>query len=177
MVVDFGFGLSQLSGDESLLIMLLAKIKTEYSDCDNKLKTMFDNKEWDQAKVLIHTLKGVAGNLGCKQLYTSAKQMEDELKSVNACPSVFPKFADTLHATMALIQKAEDAGTVEIGDDEEPSNEIKELVSMLESNAYISRDKLVDLLAATRYDDDTKQQLTLAIDTLDYAFALELLNS
>ncbi|MBO1255991.1 Hpt domain-containing protein [Alteromonas sp. 5E99-2] len=177
MVVDFGFGLSQLSGDESLLIMLLAKIKTEYSNCDNKLKEMFDNEQWEDAKTLIHTLKGVAGNLGCKQLYATSKQMEDELKLTLSCPNSFPIFVNVLNDTTALIQQAEKAGTVEIAFEKKLISDVTELVCILKQNIYISHDEIAKLLATIQYNDEKKQQLTLAIDTLNYALALELLNS
>ena len=181
MIIDFGFGLSQLSGSEDLLITLLGKIRAEYIDCEQKFLTLFENQQWEEAKVIAHTLKGVSGNLGCTALHQATKAMDDELKNTHAKPSVFDEFVTALNATLEQIKLVEQAGTVEIeatvinNDGSINTDSKQELIDLLNDNAFISPDTLDEHLLNLNVSDQDKRDIEQYINILDYTKALDIL--
>ena len=59
-----------------------------------------EKNETELSLRLIHTLKGVAGNLGAKELYLSAKELETDLKDNSG-----ENFENLLSATMNSLNK------------------------------------------------------------------------
>lgn len=49
----------------------------------NKIKTNYNNKDWEQLQESIHSLKGSSGNYGFNELYVLSKKMESLLKENN----------------------------------------------------------------------------------------------
>lgn len=183
MIIDFGFGLSQLSGSEDLLITLLGKIKKEYAECDQTLETLFEHSDWEAAKILAHTLKGVSGNLGCIALHNASKSLDDSLKHENKKPDKFDVFCSVLHATMKQITLVEQAGTVAdiaksnaSSDSNYNSPEAKQsLIDLLNENAFISPEVLDEYLQKIELPKEEKAQIEQSINLLNYHQAIQLL--
>ena len=72
-VLDIEFGMSQLSGNKTLLLTLLNKFSDEYRGLDDDLQSFMKTSEFDKAYSLVHTLKGVTGNLGFSHCTMLAK--------------------------------------------------------------------------------------------------------
>jgi len=80
-VLDLKFGLSQLSGNKTLLLTLLNKFSDEYRSLDDDLQAFMRNEQFDDAYSLIHTLKGVTGNLGLFALHQRSKYIESAVRN------------------------------------------------------------------------------------------------
>jgi len=185
MLIDYEFGLSQLSGNQALLIKLFSRLHDEYKDADNQLDHLLDEGEFDAAKTLIHTLKGVAGNLGCVQLHQTSRDYDDALKSGSVPDEIKNRFSDALAKTSAELAKVMASDKVPPEDSQsEPeltssnaalSNNIKRMISALNNNEFVTPDHLAACMSELSLDDTQKAALEQAINTLDYQRALAIL--
>lgn len=177
-LIDLTFGINQLSGNKSLLFTLLQRFSDEYAQSDAKLQSHFAEGEWDQARVFIHTLKGVAGNLGLVALHEQSKHAEIALKNNAAIPTSYDEFVATLDATLAEVSRLAN-GDADNSDTDvsETSAQTSALVSALENNEFIPQQQLNDWLAVLPLDADRKSRISDAVDELDYGKALSLLNA
>jgi len=71
-VVDIDFGMSQLSGNKKLLFTLLGKFTDEYRSLDADLQAHVAKGDFNKAYSIVHTLKGVTGNLGLFALHNAS---------------------------------------------------------------------------------------------------------
>lgn len=72
--------LARLSGNIKLLISILNKFEKANRDFNEHIKTLIENNEIDNAARELHTLKGVAANLGEEKIKELALQLEYDLK-------------------------------------------------------------------------------------------------
>ena len=91
-VLDIEFGMSQLSGNKTLLLTLLNKFSDEYRGLDDDLQSFMKTSEFDKAYSLVHTLKGVTGNLGLFALHNASKAVESSVRNEKTLPSGYPEF-------------------------------------------------------------------------------------
>ncbi|MBU2978062.1 Hpt domain-containing protein [Alteromonas sp. C1M14] len=188
-IIDLEFGLSQLSGNKTLFLRLLQKFADEYQDSEDKLNTMLRNEQWQEAKIHLHTIKGVAGNLGISRLHQACKQTEDELKANPGTPSSFSAFCftlsttlsyiDELHQTPSLIDAPPQRSPQATATSPLPTNESSLLapeafIQALEQSEFIAQDQLDEWLTETTSDPALQQSVRDAIDELDYDTALTL---
>ncbi|MDQ9092273.1 ATP-binding protein [Pseudoalteromonas haloplanktis] len=74
---DRSFALAQFSGDNTLLQTMLDKFAQL---CDSHIQQLQVSTELSALERLVHTIKGVSGNLGFKRLSAVAQQLETELQ-------------------------------------------------------------------------------------------------
>ena len=80
-VLDIDFGMSQLSGNRELLFKLLRKFANEYRTLDADLQALVAKHAFNDAYSLVHTLKGVTGNLGLFALHEASKPIESGFRN------------------------------------------------------------------------------------------------
>ncbi|MEG3767621.1 Hpt domain-containing protein [Alteromonas sp. 14N.309.X.WAT.G.H12] len=186
-IIDLEFGLSQLNGNKTLFLRLLQKFADEYQHSEDKLNTMLQNGQWQEAKNHLHTIKGVAGNLGITRLHQACKQTETELKAQSAIPSTFPSFCLTLSATLSYVTQLQqtpsliDSPTKATSSTNAPATQEGKIaapetfIQALEQNEFIAQDQLDEWLNETTSDLALQQTVKDAIDELDYDTALTLI--
>jgi len=75
-------GLNCSNGNTDLFLRLLNKFCIYYSKKDlETLKTWLKNSENEHAKHWVHTLKGVAGNIGAENLFKASVALESDIKN------------------------------------------------------------------------------------------------
>ncbi len=79
--LDINAGLSHVAGNEALYLRLLRKFADDQADVATRLRKAIDHNDHDKAERLAHTLKGLAGNLGAKDVSSRAAYLEDALRS------------------------------------------------------------------------------------------------
>ncbi len=72
-------GLSALRGDTASYLRLLHQLDTAHGEDMRKLGEHLENGAVDEARRLVHTLKGAAGTLGFTQLQSTARALEEYL--------------------------------------------------------------------------------------------------
>ncbi|MBF0370750.1 MAG: response regulator [Magnetococcales bacterium] len=81
--LDIQSGLERLGGNHKLYRRLLVRFLEEYGQANQKIRDLLEKKAFQKAAVELHTIRGVAGNLGAVQLYESTGQLENAIGESN----------------------------------------------------------------------------------------------
>ncbi|WP_334018808.1 Hpt domain-containing protein [Alteromonas sp. S015] len=180
-VLDIDFGMSQLSGNKKLLFTLLGKFTDEYRSLDTDLQAQVAKGDFNEAYSLVHTLKGVTGNLGLFALYNASKPVESGFRNEKRVADEYPAFIAVLDETIAavdtLIKEPEvHAPAPARGAAAEQAR--KQLMTALKASEFIAQNKLDEWLDALALPQEKRAAIIDAVDELDYEEAIsELENS
>ena len=166
-VVDIDFGMSQLSGNKKLLFTLLGKFTDEYRSLDADLQAHVAKGDFNEAYSLVHTLKGVTGNLGLFALHNASKPVESGFRNDKRVAEQYPAFIavldETIAAVDALIKEPEVTASAP---------------APAKASEFIAQDKLDEWLDALALPQEKRSAIIDAVDELDYEEAIsELENS
>ena len=188
-LVDLEFGMSQLSGNKKLLFTLLGKFTDEYRLLDANLQALMEKEQYDDAYSLMHTLKGVTGNLGLFALHNDSKQIESAIRNEQQLPGNYPQFVVLLNDTVAEVDSltAEPAAseaqtnatynvTNNVTNNAAAERAEKQLVAALKASEFISQTTLDEWLNAMNLSDEKREAIIEAVDELDYEEALATLD-
>lgn len=179
-IIDFSFTMSQLSGNKELALKMLGHFKQEYVEGAERVSALLQAQNLTEAKQLVHTLKGVTGNLGIKALHEHCKLLETAIKDNADIEQSLASFSQSLSDTLLAIDAlmSSDANSHETPEETDPkgsSASQRELVALLKRNEFVPADTLTQLMAGIDLSSADKQKLKNAIDDLDYPEALTLL--
>jgi CheY-like chemotaxis protein len=82
--IDVASVLHRCGGDETLAREIILSFREQHSTTFNELRSALESGATDQAKALIHTLKGLAGTIGATSLAATVSELETALKGENA---------------------------------------------------------------------------------------------
>ena len=74
--IDVATALKRLGGNDRLLASVAAEFARDYADCANTLARLVAGGDSESARRLVHTIKGVAGNLAAASLAGAARAIE-----------------------------------------------------------------------------------------------------
>ncbi|GEM_PF-3417441 len=77
---DTAEGLARVGGNRSLYLRLLRKLRDEYMGAADDVDSALAAGDWERALHVVHTLQGVAGNLGASELHRRAADLQAVLK-------------------------------------------------------------------------------------------------
>ncbi|MFC1849396.1 GAF domain-containing protein [candidate division CSSED10-310 bacterium] len=77
---DVEAGLKRLGSNKKLYIQLLLDFGQDYTQAKEEIEQAVNARDWKRAQYLVHTLKGVAGNLSAQDLFRTTSEMENKLK-------------------------------------------------------------------------------------------------
>nr|WP_136249823.1 Hpt domain-containing protein [Ningiella ruwaisensis] len=177
-LLDLGFGLSQLGGNEKLLMRMLGKFRDEFEHMPSEVKSALDKGDLEDAKIKVHTTKGITGNLGLMALFDVSKELDRQIKAEDIEDETLNAFELTMSQTCEAIDKQDD----------------KEVDTQLHARTHIAdaKTQLLDKLARHEFIDDTllhnlvssldiskEQQASLInlVEELQYDEASELVKS
>ncbi|NDW14789.1 histidine kinase [Alteromonas genovensis] len=184
-LVDLEFGMSQLSGNKKLLFTLLGKFTDEYRLLDANLQALMEKEQYDDAYSLMHTLKGVTGNLGLFALHNDSKQIESAIRNEQQLPGNYPQFVVLLNDTVAEVDsltaepaasEAQTNATDNVTNNAAAERAEKQLVAALKASEFISQTTLDEWLNAMNLSDEKREAIIEAVDELDYEEALATLD-
>ncbi len=181
-IIDLQFGLNQLSGNRDLLIKLLGKFTAEYTDLSVRLKTMDDSGDTMGYRQLVHTVKGVSGNLGLNGLHKAAKQLETsvlEERDISTDVMAFNQILSSTFEHIEALSSQDDEQQVPPQENkvDKSVDSVNELTETLKRNEFLPPGKITELLAGCPFEDYQKQQLSETIGDLDYPEAHRLIDS
>lgn len=179
-VLDIDFGMSQLSGNKTLLLTLLNKFSDEYRSLNDDLQAFVQQGEFDQAYSLVHTLKGVTGNLGLFALHHASKPVENSIRNEHKLPDDYSRFVEIMDETLASIESLASQPVDEPptqGTDALAIQAKAQMMTALKASEFIAQDRLDDWLDNLGLAPQTRQSLEDAVDELDYEHAIELLEN
>ena len=79
--IDLQTGLSRLGGNQKLYFNLLYKLFINYKKAIKEIRCALNQGDLKEAGILVHTLKGAAGNLSAENVYIEASALEAELRT------------------------------------------------------------------------------------------------
>lgn len=182
-VLDIDFGMSQLSGNRELLFKLLRKFANEYRTLDADLQALVAKHAFNDAYSLVHTLKGVTGNLGLCALHEASKPIESGFRNEQQVAEEYPSFLSVLNQTLSEVDSLVNS-TEEVASSSQPSNAAaaqharKQLMTALKASEFIAQETLDEWLDALALTDAKRTAIIDAVEELDYEEAIiELENS
>ncbi len=112
--IDTADGLRRVGGNEKLYRNLLLRIRADYADARAEMEELLVDGTLEDAQRLAHTIKGVAGNVGAKDLLAAAAAVEGPLKrgDTGAAEAALPAFEDALRIVVdgiAVLEPAAEA--------------------------------------------------------------------
>ncbi len=78
--IDLHWGLQRVGGNQILFLKLLNDFNIKYADCMQQLTVFLAENNISEAQRLVHTLNGVAGNIGARKLQVSACNIEESIR-------------------------------------------------------------------------------------------------
>ncbi len=177
-LIDKAFGLSQLAGNEALLLKMINKFKTEFATVPEQVKALIKEGKTRDAQIKVHTTKGISGNLGLSAVFQCSKKLDYELKSEIIDDNTLDEFSQLMASTCNAIEEM-DEGNSSTGREKESahaSDKYKtKLINKLNSHEFITESELDDWLPQISVSQAVSADIRNAIDALDYETALSLL--
>jgi HPt (histidine-containing phosphotransfer) domain-containing protein len=98
--IDTAAGLARVNRNAALYRSLLVKLHDQYRGAAVELAALLERGDAEGARILAHTVKGVAGNVGAADLQEAAAAVEAALKAGEAVPQ---ERMDALERTLAEV--------------------------------------------------------------------------
>lgn len=105
--VDLQSGLQRLNENKKLYKDLLVAFAKDYTSTVGDIKVALEKNDFDTAKKLSHTLKGVAGNLSADDIYHAAKKLEFGIsqKSTTQFNQLLTELDNVLQPLMKAVKR------------------------------------------------------------------------
>ena len=179
--IDTAKGIKQLGGNEKLYLKILTKFKVSQADTVQRIQAAINENNPGTAEREAHTLKGLAGNIGAKDLQHVARTIEIQVKEkdspdLDALTKQLSKVMQSLQVLDAM-PAAEQKAPVEV-EPEKIAALWAQLRELLEDDDSDSIDVLEELLPMIKDASIEKKLNKIAslIDDYEFEEALELLD-
>jgi PAS domain S-box-containing protein len=144
-------GVSKLGGNYTLYRQLLLKFRQRNLHSDEVISACIIDQKFNEAMELVHSIKGVAGNLGAEQLFHTARELEQALTERADEAKILPHLAAFVAEHQRVMQGLEtlesEAITVVLPDRELDSNVVIVLLDKLLRNIDSDLGQSMDILA------------------------------
>ncbi len=183
--IDLRWGLERIGGNKRLFRKLLTEFVTNHGKAIQTVRQRLAQGEYDKARRELHTLKGVAGNIGARTLQYETEQFEqqlaEEVPSNVKIPRSFLDAFTTLFKGLSILGEGSPSASVTNGEqattpDDDPESLLRQLQQMLAQGDPEAR-QLLEPLERLLPEPAQREQLKLIRTQLDdYDFDGALLN-
>jgi ABC-type amino acid transport substrate-binding protein/DNA-binding response OmpR family regulator len=186
--IDLRWGVERIGGNKRLFRKLLAEFVTNHGNALQTVKRRLADGQYDEARRELHTLKGVAGNIGAHALQYETEQFEQQLaekapRNVKIPQSFLDAFT-TLFNGLSILLKEDDltapgtSGDQASRSDSTPESLLHQLQQMLAQGDPDARQLLEPLerLLPEPAQQEQLQQIRTQLDEYDFDGALRNLN-
>jgi two-component system sensor histidine kinase/response regulator len=105
--VDVAGGVKRVAGNKRLYRDLLVKFAAKQSKVDSDILAAIESGDRKLAERIVHTVKGVAGNIGLELVFAAAEKLEQAISEMDgAVPALVEEFAQALSRQVLAIQQA-----------------------------------------------------------------------
>ncbi|MCP4699408.1 MAG: response regulator, partial [Gammaproteobacteria bacterium] len=168
--IDVESALKRLNGNKKLLKKLLMEFQRDYQHSAHEIGAALMLKDSEKNRRLVHTLKGVAGNLSARELQTAALELENAIKQERR--DEFDVLLDKLESALARL--LDTAQSLKEPERETPSSEknskiadkaeitplLKELAGLIQKSSARAEEVLASVqerLGGIGVDEELKQ--------------------
>jgi polar amino acid transport system substrate-binding protein len=182
--IDMRWGLERIGGNRQLFLKLLSDFAANHRDAVEIIQQRLASGNREDARRELHTLKGVAGNIGARILHQEAGNLEQALLANELLDDELPQsFRDAftslfdglaaLHAVNQSQSTGDEDGetTTAYGNPEELLNQLEQLLTEGNPQAKTLLAPLGQLLTDERQREQLKQ---VGLQLEDYEFDLAL---
>lgn len=179
-LVDIEFATSQLAGNKVLLTRMLGKFCEEFRSTPNIVIDALAQGNYREAKMKVHTTKGLSGNLGLMALFECAKVLDQQIKDNSVSSQQLTAFSDIMRDTidciseLQLTSQATTAFAPVAQTKDEPDT--AKFIQCLEGNEFIDDDTLFSYINALAFSEPDKQRIKTLVEELQYTEALAMIN-
>lgn len=103
---DIEAALAHFCDDEDLYVTCVETIPTDENF--PKLQAGLEQKDYDEAFMAAHTIKGVAGNLGLTKLFQTTSDLVEKLRGKTADDLAGQSFTEELDKIMGALREIEE---------------------------------------------------------------------
>lgn len=171
-------GLQRVGNDAVLYRKIILDFADMFEDSVNKIKSFLVQKDLDELKSYLHTIKGSAGNIGATEIFTIVSAFEESLKAQSNEAYLFDKYQEHFECFLDSIEPLKvylsDASIIKKSMDKEDlvtlltdlkakaqkrkAHQCNQLIATLEESSYPaiyneSIEKIIDLLKAYNFKD------------------------
>ena len=176
--LDSELGLKRFAGNMKLYRSMLNKFILSYENTCSELRKMVQHNDFEQAHLIIHSLKGESGNIGVTKVYELSKLVE--IAIINKDLVEIERELTLLDVSLANIIAAIRENTQQLDDYSKADNKlIKKLVIKLIGYLESKNPKafnVLDELIPAGLDKDKFEAINKAVNTEDIEKAVSLLN-
>ncbi len=146
--IDSSFGLRNVGGNSALYVELLDRFRTSQRDAGCSIRSDFDGGRLREVASRAHALRGVAGNIGAREVMSLAQEIEEQAARPGPHDSALDRSVGALERAMADLMDALDcyfanapevpaarqaaaAGTGEAADGPDAAQAVAQLESLL----------------------------------------------
>jgi len=185
--VDVAEGLKRVAGNKRLYVDLLRQFATKQADAATEIAAALDSDNRLAAGHIVHTVKGVAGNLAITAVHAAAQDLERALRDApSSTASVLEKFRVALQSQVAAIREGlkvaacpAERTPAKPFDADRASSAIKHLRRLLDACDGTALEAVPDLVDAVcgKANCDELESLQAATSEFEFDSALEKLNA
>lgn len=180
--LDLERAAGQLGGDQRLLRSVLESFRRDFSDAPVRVQELIELGQLPDAARMVHTIKGLAPNLGAPALAVAAAEYEAALRQGDAQAELHGRFIQTLTEVLATLDGLESEPTREpvassTAATPEDLETLRALAANLDQSVIIpqlQKDRVASVLHG-RIDAVQIDKLFTAISHLDYSEAARVL--
>lgn len=149
--IDVNEALERLQGNHTLFQDILIQFSDSYENASSQLEELIENQNWQNARALIHTIKGVAGNISANALRDASQQLENAIKQNDpkTCQIFLHQFEERLKTVLdsvASLKSVEETVTRSSVKDTAQTDElIDKLYALLEDNNMQAEQYAIDI--------------------------------
>ena len=183
--IDTTTGLLIAQENVSLYRRLLGKFLQKYSNFEMEFRQSAETNDRETMTRIAHTLKGVAGSIGAREVQAAAEKLElacKENEPAEAVDELLRQVVSVLSPVITSLQQLEHAPEAETNSGEEADPELvasllirlRELLQDDDTDATEIIEQLEDLNTAI-IDSATLKRLSVAVGDYDFEQALKVL--
>ncbi|MDN3653552.1 PAS domain S-box protein [Thalassotalea ponticola] len=180
--IDRQDGLNRTLNDATLYHKLLVKFHQNQQHTDHQLQQLIDDNNLTEVQRLLHTLKGLAGNIGAHQLQQQAEQLERFASTCDDCSqlnidALRQALRDVLTEIAAIDEPSKESSSKRAISDAQWQQMLAELTQMLADYDSQAGDFLQSQYDKFEQRSDAAwlKKLTTAVENYDYDQALSLI--
>ncbi|MFT6270427.1 MAG: HPt (histidine-containing phosphotransfer) domain-containing protein [Alphaproteobacteria bacterium] len=178
-LVDIEFATMQLGGNSDLLARMLGKFCDEFRSTPQKVIDALAQGNKDEAKLTVHTTKGLSGNLGLIALFECSKVLDQQLREDAIDPLQVEAFSHIMQDTIEFIKTLDLSvavpATFKPMDNGGDIAQKAIFLTRLERNEFIDDDTLYIYINALSFDEAEKQSLKNLVEELQYDKAIAMI--
>lgn len=181
--IDTEKGLQTTQGNKALYFKILTRFSESQENFVDSYRSAIDEQDTESATRLAHSLKGVAGNIGARDLFRAAAELETATEKGDSTELPLAQVADCLQLVLDDLRKlnAPVAGKPDDGaalDQEKVNSLLGDLRALLEEDDIDATDVIeeIEMAPASLLDKGLLKDLSRAIGHYDFALALEILD-